>query len=266
MTNKSLATPEEAAQSAIERMAKTSWTSTDFVKSAKIISSDLVQLPCYHISFEYEADWIASFGYDRIETQTVYEERSQVGRYDGQTSITVPVEKSTTVTDWRPVNGSFSGSGNLWLYAGDDLDARKLKIFGEVKEGGSGLDAMSNSDLSPQTFQEEEFATWSDSALATEVDTKINTLISNRAKSYAQGDRSRDWKVDSTVNKSVVTSSIPANRIVIQYDEKTIKALVNLLDASDIQYEAPPMSYWKIVIFTGIAILIIVAGLSILAK
>src|SRR5580658_1122152 len=99
-----------------EHLASGDMTPDQLLEHATFTKKERFYAPAYGFRGDFVAKWTASFGYNRQEEYTAYETRTENGQ-----SYRVPVTKTKTVTDWRPVSGTDTGEFAVLAYAGQQL-------------------------------------------------------------------------------------------------------------------------------------------------
>jgi len=194
-------------------MASGKLTPDDLIDTAKFTKIDLFYVPAYLFNGSYQATWTASFGYDRQEQYTAYE-----SRYDNdlKRSIQVPVTKTKTVTDWRPVNGTDTGDFNLSAYAGTKQPSSVAQLVEDMAwSDGKEFD---NSFLAG--FRAEEIEKSDDAVYQGSVSGRVNAIIESGVKSHAQGDRQKDWNWKASIRKSSTSYFLPIGWVKYEYGGK----------------------------------------------
>lgn len=183
-------------------LAEGSMVPDDILDAAEFTKMELFYVPAYLFHGNYTATWTASFGYDRQEHYTDYE-----NRYDHnlKRDVRVAVAKTKTVTDWRPVNGSDSGSFNFPAYGGGPQPPSVVGL----------IDGMSWSDGKPfdasflAGFRAEDFGKSADQVFNETGNARVNAVIDAGVKTHAQGDRQRDWNWKANFNHAVTSYFVP---------------------------------------------------------
>ena len=156
----------------------------DVLDAAEFTKMELFYAPAYVFHGSYTATWTASFGYDRQEHYTDYESRTENG-----VTRRVPVTKTKTVTDWRPVNGTDMGNFNFPAYGG----ASQPPAVAGLIDGMSWTDGKPFDAAFLAGYRAEEFEKSDDKVFAESGNARMNAIIDAGVKSHAQGDRQRDW-------------------------------------------------------------------------
>ena len=98
---------EEYQKEVLKFLSEGDYTPDDILSSSIFESVTGSYIPMWFYSGRYDGNWSASSGYYRTE------------RYMGRDSNGKLVEKSRTVTDWRPSNGQGQGEYSVFGFAGD---------------------------------------------------------------------------------------------------------------------------------------------------
>ena len=192
-------------------------TPDDMIENSQISLMEIFYVPTYLFSGNYEAKWTATFGYDRQEPYTAYRTVTQYGNNGQSYTRQEPYTAYRTVTDWRPVNGTDTGSFNVQTYSGPRIDQRILTIIEQTnlknitdfrREFVSGFDLK-------------EITVTPDQSYKSDGERQVNQLIDIGVKSHAQGDRQRDWYWTANVNKEYSSVVMPIAHSVFDYENKT---------------------------------------------
>ena len=170
-------------------------------------------VPAYFYTGSYEADWTASFGYDRQEHFTVYEKDSQ--------GNTRPVSKTKRVTDWRPVNGADRGTFAVLAYAGQRLSATGLKLTETLVESPS-IDEFKPYDSSYASgVGMEDFAANAQEVYTSRASDLVNEKIETGVRQHAQGDHQKDWRWKASTSKTETSVLLPVCHVIYDYEGRT---------------------------------------------
>ncbi|MDB5823105.1 MAG: hypothetical protein JWR21_1809 [Herminiimonas sp.] len=200
-------------QAVYEHLASGHYTPDDLVEQAVLSKVERMYVPAFWFTGRFEAQWTASFGYDRTEHYTAYETRTENGR-----SHQVPVSKTKTVTEWRPVNGVDSGRFSVLAYSGSRLQARVLPLV----EHSRGMGNVTRYDVSFLSGVETEpFSVTEANAYSTRADPQIDLIIDQSVQSHAQGDRQKDWHWTASTNKDGQSALVPVCHVIYEYDGKS---------------------------------------------
>ena len=194
-------------------LASGDMTPDHLLEHASITKKDRFYVPAFRFHGNFDATWTASFGYDRTEHYTEYESRHENGR-----TVRVPVNKSRTVTDWRPVNGTDTGKFAVFAYAGTRLLGSPLKLTnlveGEALEAAP-YDASYISGFTVEDFQHTESNIYSDRG-----ETLVHNVINHSVQRHAQGDRQKDWHWTADIQRKSVTTLVPVCHAIYEFEGK----------------------------------------------
>jgi phage FluMu protein Com len=192
-------------------MASGDYTPEDMLEASTITKREFIYVPAYIFNVNYQANWTASFGYDRKEAYTAYRNVTRNG-YQVREAYTA----YKTVTDWQPHNGVDKGIFSASTYAGkllyeSDLSPADL-VDNAIKNG-------SITEFNPsfmENVRAEEFRVTESDALES-LDNEINAHIDDSVKRHAQGDDQRDWHWTAQMSHSTNTISVPICHAVFDY-------------------------------------------------
>jgi tetratricopeptide (TPR) repeat protein len=218
-----------------EHLASGDLTPDHLLEHATFTKTERFYVPVYGFTGEYEARWTASFGYDRQESYTVYETRTENGR-----SRQVPVTKTRTVTDWRPVNGTDSGSFGVLGYAGARLLAEKADAVSLVEQGSVAALTEFN-DSYTAGIPSEEFAATEHDVYDRRANPQIGRIIERGVHQHAQGDRQKDWHWTSSITKQSMTALIPLCHAIYEFEGKSYNVWVSGADAGRLVSDPLPV-------------------------
>lgn len=108
---------KECLLSVKEWLIQSDYSPDDILVKSKIEPLKKVYIPMYIFSGDYTANWSADSGYYREETYTDYEKRTINGR-----TVTEPVTKKRTVTDWQPSSGTVTGTFGQFSSANSEIE------------------------------------------------------------------------------------------------------------------------------------------------
>jgi hypothetical protein len=201
-------------------------TPDDLLDTAKFTKLDLFYVPAYLYRGSYEATWTASFGYDRQEHYTDYE-----NKWDSNLKMNVrtAVAKTKTVTDWRPMNGADMGNFVLSAYAG----TKQPPAVAALIEGMSWSDAKSFDTSFLVGFRAEEVEKSDSDVYSESVDSRVNVVIDNGVRSHAQGDRQRDWNWKANISKTATSYFLPIGWVKYEYGGREYNLWVDGIDPSN---------------------------------
>ena len=182
-------TKEQYERSVLQWLSEGDFTPDDVLASTVFQSTNGIYLPMWFFKGRYHGNWSASSGYDRQES---YYERNSDGKL---------VERTRTVTDWRPSNGQISGEFMILAFANDQsaipLDAvsyahRTSFSRGEMKPWDSKYSAGFNLI----EFTEDSLDSWDKHGVG-----QANRMAKRDAESRIPGDRYKDLRSDVLFDK-----------------------------------------------------------------
>jgi LSD1 subclass zinc finger protein len=198
--------------SVYQHIASGKYTPDNLLEHATFSKVDRFYVPAYVYMGSFEAEWTASFGYDRTEHYTVHERNSQ--------GHSVAVTKTKTVTDWRPVNGSDSGKFLAVGYAGNLLAQSPLAPYGLVESSHGIGDAKPYDTSYVSGLESEAFVVLESDVFSERASPQIDRTIERSVKKHAQGDHQRDWHWTERIEKTITSAFIPVCHVVYEYDGK----------------------------------------------
>lgn len=189
-------------------LAKDNYAPDDIIQSAIFLKRECLYVPAYIFRIDYQAEWTASFGYDRKEPYTDY--KTINGRSQAYTAY-------RTVTDWRPVNGTDANTFEVSIYAGTNLTSLALTPAEMIPAIiANGERTAFNPDFM-QGVTSESFAIPEKLAFDS-LSEEINENIDYNVKQHAQGDRQKDWHWTlSHIESSTGTLLVPICNAVFDY-------------------------------------------------
>ncbi|MBT8610168.1 hypothetical protein G6660_08975 [Polynucleobacter paneuropaeus] len=210
------------------------FTPDNLLEKAVITKQWLNYVPIYMYVGSYDAQWTATFGFDRTEHYTEY-----VTKYENGRSFKVPETKTKTVTDWRPVNGTDAGKFATHAYAGTKLNPKAVEL----------IEGMHLGDNKPQVFKQEYIAgidvedfSFSDSDVySSRAESKVNAIIGYKVRSHAQGDHQRDWHWTAQIEKKYLSALVPIAHSVFEYEGKEYNVWIDGSDPSKLIGDALPV-------------------------
>ena len=211
-----LAVKQEVLDAQVYRfMASDSYAPDDLIDASTFTKRDCFYVPAYLFSIDYEANWTASFGYDRQEPYTAYRTVKE-GNESRQEAYT----EYRTVTDWRPASGTEGGNFQVAAYAGKSLRDSALAPWEIVSEAAASATPTAFNPAFMTGIQAESFSTAEAKAYA---DSKgaIDANIDQNVRNNAQGDQQRDWHWNtSRLDYSANTLYVPLCHAVFDYQGK----------------------------------------------
>lgn len=189
-------------------MTRGKHTPDDLLEKAQITETVISFVPTFLFRGNYEANWTASFGYDRQEAYTAY--RTVNGEQQAYTAY-------RTVTDWRPASGVDSGSFAVKSEGGDSAHPN-AKYIAEGMSLGT-LEPFSPKFVSG--FPVTEFNRGPNDAFALSGEAKVKAVVDRGVKSHAQGNRQKDWRWTGKWNWESSTVLVPIAKASFEYEEKS---------------------------------------------
>lgn len=182
-------TKENYEQAVLSWLSEGDYTPDNILNSTIFESVNGVYLPMWFYKGRYNGNWSASSGYDRKET------------YLGKDSKGKTVEKTRTVTDWRPSSGQCSGEFAILAFAGA---GKGIKSDVAVYAHGT---SFNRGDLKPYDpkytmgfnlieYTVDEKDTWD-----TLGKIQANSFVETETKPRIPGDRYKDFYVDALYDK-----------------------------------------------------------------
>jgi hypothetical protein len=205
----------ELVDSVYEHLASGDMTPDHLLEHATFTKTERFYVPAYIFHGDFEAQWTASFGYDRKEQYIDYETRTVNGN-----TRRVPVTKTKTVTDWRPVNGTDAGKYVVFAYAGKQYFNATVSVV-------SLIESRSDADLVPfdtaymAGLEVEPFVSLVDDCYTDRASPQIHEIIKHSVYRHAQGDRQKDWHWTSNIKRDSVTALIPICHAVYEFEGKS---------------------------------------------
>jgi Flp pilus assembly protein TadD len=243
-----------------QHLASGDMTPDHLLEHASISKKERFYAPAFSFSGSYEAQWTASFGYDRQEQYTVYESRYENGR-----NTKVPVTKTKIVTDWRPVNGNDSGMFGVVAYAGKRQLNNALNVTSLIDGKAAKLepfDESYTSGITTEPFESSESEVYSDRGTAL-----VDSVIAKSVHRHAQGDRQKDWHWTADIRKQAEATLVPLCHAIYEFEGKQYNVWLSGSNPSQIVADALPVDkgrkqtlnsgffpFWGATIAAGIAI------------
>ncbi|MDR0548195.1 MAG: hypothetical protein LBI10_02100 [Deltaproteobacteria bacterium] len=183
----------------------------DVLDLGGVVKQAIAFYPCFFLKGSFSANWTASFGYDRQESYTDYEDRTINGR-----TTRVRVTRERTVTDWSPHSGVAKGEYLVAVYAGDEIpiEAAQLLSALDLKSLTDYRDPyVAGYDIRPLTMESK--------AAKTAADPLIERIVESTVYGFAQGDRQRDWSWTKTLKFEFIKPGLaPLAHGVFSYQGK----------------------------------------------
>jgi len=207
-----------------EHMAGGALTPDDLLASATIVRKDRFYAPTYEFTGSYEAQWTASFGYDRTEHYTVFETRTENGR-----SRQVPVTKTRIVTDWRPASGSDAGRFQVRTYAGERLSGAEARLASLLEDEQLGRPVPFEASYTVGVAQE-ACVQGPDQAYQRRGREQVHACIDAGVERHGQGDRQRGWHWTADIRKQHRTLLVPVCHVSFSYQGQTFNLWTSGVD------------------------------------
>lgn len=187
-------------------------------------------VPIYVFEVSFEADWHASFGFDRQEHYTEYvtETYNNVRR-------TRPVTRTKTITDWRPAHGTARGSASFTAYAGDMLPAQAIELIENAHPTNTTV-----IDPSTLAVRVEPFVENANQVYTTQVSWRVDAYIDRDVRSYAQGNRQDNWRWHARTSYSSRELLFPIEGVEIKFDDKLYAFWIDGSDNGRIYHDKLP--------------------------
>jgi LSD1 subclass zinc finger protein len=219
--------------SVYQHLASGKYTPDNLLEHAVFSKVERLYVPAYAYTGQFEAEWTATFGYDRTEHYTVYEKDSQ--------GHSRPVTRTRTVTDWRPVSGTDSGSFAAVGYAGTRLLESPLApaTLVETCAGAGNLKPYDSSYLAG--LEAEAFASTESEVFDSRAMSHVNEVIDASVREHAQGDRQRDWHWTARYDKQATSLLVPVCHVVYEYEGKSFHVWTDGTDSSRMATDALPV-------------------------
>lgn len=210
----------------------------DFLKKIIIKNKKIISCSFYWIWGDYKAKWSASFGYDREEHYTVWEQVPyEVKDHRGIPKTYYkkePVTKTKIVTDWKPANGTDDGDFKEYCYSGSFFE-KDTPIFLQTLNlpvEGDKFDPKKYDLIDEYTYTENQIISRVNSAVGDKIQSQV---INNNA----QGDRHKDWRVNyNLTNIKTAKVSFPIAVSDLEFDKKKYK-LIYTVDEKNVAGELP---------------------------
>jgi LSD1 subclass zinc finger protein len=193
-----------------QHLAEGNYTPDNLLEHATFTKIEQFFVPAYAFTGSYEAQWTASFGYDRTEHYTDFVRDSK--------GNSRPVSKTRTVTDWRPVNGSDTGDFSVLTYGGARLSDSPLDLTTRLVERcRMGGELVDYSTSFTSGFEVEAYGIRPNDAYAGRGEALVEKVIEAGVMRHAQGDRQKDWHWKSKKHKQSSRVLIPVCHVVYEF-------------------------------------------------
>lgn len=212
----------------------------DFLKKIIIINKKIISCSFYYIHGGYEATWSASFGYDREEQYTVFEEVKYTDQNNNVYYKKEPLTKNKTVTDWRPLNGSDVGDFKTKIYAGNFFAKNPPGFLDdlELPEKGNKFNKKKYDIIDEYKFSKSQILKQANTNGKEDLHPMVDrSIVRTVVDSNKKGDRDKDWNIYiSTNNIMVATVNYPVAVIDLEFNKKKYK-LIYAIDSKDSHFE-----------------------------
>jgi len=216
-----------------QHLAEGKYTPDNLLEHATFTKVEQFFVPAYVFTGSYEAQWTASFGYDRTEHYTDY-----VRDTNGNSR---PVSKTKTVTDWRPVNGTDTGDFSARTYAGSRLNDGVLNLSTRlVEQCRVAGDVVDYSASFTSGFEVEAYGMRPNEAYAARGEALVNHAIEAGVMRHAQGDRQKDWHWKAKTSKQSSRVLIPVCHVVYEFQGKAYNVWTDGTSTENLVADAAP--------------------------
>lgn len=216
-----------------QHLAEGKYTPDNLLEHATFTKVEQFFVPAFAFTGTYEAQWTASFGYDRTEHYTDYVRDS-----NGNTR---PVTKTRTVTDWRPVNGTDTGDFSVLTYGGSQLNNSSLNLPVQLVERcAMGGDVVDYSPSFTSGFEVEAYSVRPNDAYSGRGEELVNGVIDVGVRRHAQGDRQKDWHWKATTRKRASRILVPVCHVVYEYDGQSFNVWLDGTSTANLVADVAP--------------------------
>lgn len=207
---------EQAVNLLFSNLASSAKSGADFLKSAYIENIKTLYLPCYAVRGRYDANWTASFGFDRTVHYTDYVKIP----VDGGRSRTEARTRTKTVTDWRIGSGRHVGTFEILVYAGFENKAAATLLDSAFWSDINFVRSMESDSLCENNFSEE-------SGCVKRNESRIGSIITSAVKRNRQGDHQKGWNVSYDYEYSAGKAFYPVFVADLVYKSKRQKIYIS---------------------------------------
>ena len=226
----------------IDYLCKQKYLPASFLNPINKVENITLYAPMYIFSASYEAEWQASFGFNRQEHYTEYQEV-----YNSKGKERIPVARTKIVTDWRPANGRARGHMTLTAYAGEGLSAEAIELMESMSVNNAVSTDAQKIDVKVEPFSRSEEQVWT-----SRVNERFEARIDLDIKGRKQGDCQRDWSWDATSEYSSSNILCPIEGIRIRFDGRIYDFWIDGSNINRIRHkELPKDEKMKRDIFIG---------------
>jgi LSD1 subclass zinc finger protein len=236
-------------------LASGDYTPDDLLDQAVFSGIARFYAPAYLFQGEFEAQWTASFGYDRTEVYTEVETH-----YENGQPRQVPVTQTRTVTDWRPASGIASNRFSVFGYAGARLSGAPVSL---VEQCAGSAQLRDRNAAFAIGIEAEPFTLADPVVYEKRAWPQITAMIEQEVRAHAQGNHQQGWHWSATVDKKAIAVALPVCHVVYVYKGRSYNVWTDGCDASRQVFDALPRdrSRYKDILLGFIPMLAAVATL-----
>lgn len=211
-------TEEEVVSSLHHYMVSGKYTPDDILERHTVLSIDRLYRPAFVFKGQFQANWTASFGYEREETYNVREKNDK--------GYMVWVTKTRKVTDWQPASGISRGEFCFVGYAGSHQTSETGLDLASLIEGCKAPLRPWNASYLASTNCE-GFALSPKETYERRVVPHVQEDIRETVRNNAQGDYQKDWNWTAETSWNNTSLLLPLCRLTFEYDGKTYEFWVD---------------------------------------
>jgi hypothetical protein len=223
-----------------EHMISGSFIPEDILENSSITSQEFKFIPFYRYKGRYDAQWSASFGYDRKE-EYIAVRPVTYDMDDPRWRQTTKVSRTRTITDWKIASGVHSGSFEHTVYAGRIYNSQLQK---QIENQNSFQKLLPFDDKYINGCQVDDFESDSETVFNS-LKSKIDSEIEKGIKTHSKGDRQKDWTWTFSTEKKVERIFLPVAFAAFEYNGKTYNLWLNGLDESKVFGDSLPVDSEK---------------------
>jgi LSD1 subclass zinc finger protein len=231
-------TRNQLEDAVFQHLAEGKYTPDNLLEHATFTKVEQFFVPAYAFTGKYEANWTASFGYNRTEHYTDFVKDSR-----GNSQA---VSRTRTVTDWRPVNGSDSGGFSVLTYGGSRLLDASLDLTTRLVERCQMKGDLADYSASfTSGFEVEAYSQRPNEAYGNRGEALVNAIIDQGVKQHAQGDSQKDWHWTASTKKNASRVLIPVCHIVYEYQGKAYNVWTDGTSTANLVADAGPEDHGR---------------------
>ncbi len=223
-----------------EHMISGSFIPEDILEKSSITSQEFKFIPFYRYKGRYEAQWSASFGYDRKE-EYIAVRPVTYDMDDPRWRQTTKVSRTRTITDWKIANGEHSGSFEHTVYAGRIYNSQLQK---QIENQNSFQKLIPFEDKYINDCQVDDFE-YDSETVFNGLKSKIDSEIEKGIKTHSKGDRQKDWSWTFSTEKNVERIFLPIAFATFEYKGKNYNLWLNGLDSTKVFGDSLPVDSEK---------------------